>query len=246
MIYENDTLYFVWKPHWIASTFWKRRSILDDLEQWGHTFSHPVSSHWTWAKRVEDAIIAKKEYLGISPAQHAEAIEHFLLTHFSKAEEYGLLNRLDVPTSWFLYFAKNRELAINYKLYQLEKRVKKYYIAQLKWDIRFFFEKNPAWRIEYPLMHHRHLNDRMVAVVVPTHEKKWRWELQDAETTVELLHFEEETQVSTVKVEITQWKRHQIRAHCAALWYPVLWDDIYWKWHHHDHLHLRSVWCKIV
>ena len=32
-----------------------------------------------------------------------------------------------------------------------------------------------------------------------------------------------------LKIEIKTWRTHQIRVHLASIWYPIIWDIVYWN-----------------
>lgn len=122
------------------------------------------------SEQVRQHILAKMRALNIVPVQNSEAVCSFLLHEFSHDEEYGLLNRLDTPTSGFLYFAKSRAQYIDHTKHQAESALRKHYIAQLHGDVRY--HSDDAFAIELPLMHHAHLDDRMVAIAHDSHISK--------------------------------------------------------------------------
>ena len=101
--------------------------------------------------------------------------------------------------------------------------------------------------IDYPIMHHAQLDDRMVVATTEKKQRKWRWKLLLQSTHAELLSYHEDRDFSLLHLTLKQWVRHQIRAHLAHLGYPILWEKLY------DirdelldgHLHLRSVWCEV-
>jgi 23S rRNA-/tRNA-specific pseudouridylate synthase len=74
-------------------------------------------------------------------------------------------------------------------------------------------------------MHHQSLEDRMTCVQWGKH--RGRGKLHQVTSSVELLHFDDKSQTSIIKVSITKGIRHQIRVHCSAIGYPILWDEIY-------------------
>lgn len=65
---------------------------------------------------------------------------------FTKEEEYGLLNRLDNDTEWFLYFAKTQEVRQKYAEQQGKEALTKVYICALQGkvdiDVIYKYEKN--------------------------------------------------------------------------------------------------------
>lgn len=248
MIYENEYAYFIRKPAWIPSTRGEKPCLLDQLEEWSHWFNGWPDDHWLGHDSVRDHIRAKMEELHITPVLNTESVCHFLLHTFSRQEEYGLLNRLDTPTSWFLYFAKTRSIYQEHKAMQLDNRIKKHYIAQVHGDMRYHFKQglDNVHVIDYPMMHHVHLDDRMVAIAHESHRSAWKWTELDSISRVFLLDYHDDLDHSIVHVIIHQWRRHQIRTHTAGNWYPIVGDELYGKKHHGDQLHLWSIGCELL
>jgi 23S rRNA pseudouridine1911/1915/1917 synthase len=177
---------------------------------------------------------------------------------FTRHEEWWLLNRLDTDTSGYLYFAKNKVVYTLWDQWQREGLVEKVYIGCLEHDltpVSLFPPKDNACKrdqntqqliVSWPLLHHKHLSDRMV--VANTTKKvlnNW-WKLQDTVTYIQFLP----QAPRLVIIRITLGKRHQIRAHLAASWYPLVWDTLYGKsMKQIPLLHLRSrglVWKNTV
>lgn len=248
MIYENAYAYFIWKPAWLPSTRWEKPCLLTQLEHGSHGFHGGPDDHRMWTTLVRDHIRELMNDLSIIPVKNTESVCHFLLHSFSRNEEYGLLNRLDTPTSWFLYFAKSRDQYSAHKVHQAKKRVRKHYIAQVHWDIRYQFDQGEktVYTIDYPLMHHAHLDDRMVAIAHESHRTTWRWNPQESLSKVHMLSYHDDLDHSIVHVVIHQWRRHQIRAHTWWAWYPIVGDSIYGRKHHGEKLHLWSIGCDFL
>ena len=159
---------------------------------------------------------------------------------FSEQEEYGLVNRLDNDTTWLLYLAKTPLFKAKYKQAQSENRVEKYYIA----DVYGKFNENEK-NISYPITHHKFSKDRMVVIsdtVQPSKIDKKR--IQNANTNIKLLYYDEEKNISTLQIIISKWVRHQIRAHLSSIWYPIVWEKLYIKKASPEKLHLFSIWVK--
>ena len=210
--YEDEWCYYIWKPAWIPSTFWKEKSFLELV----------IEERWN-------------------------IVIDSLLKEFSKEEEYGLLNRLDNATTWLLYFAKNRNIKEQYKEKQKEWNIKKFYVLDVYWDIRYWIKDN--WNeISYPIAHHKYSKDRMVVVKWNNEEWKIESRLHRVKTKILENYYNEDGQTTTLMVMIQKWIRHQIRSHFSAIWYPIVWDDIYWKkkdpqkWN----LHLYSIWLSVL
>jgi 23S rRNA pseudouridine1911/1915/1917 synthase len=161
---------------------------------------------------------------------------------FWKDKEFWLLNRLDNETSWLLYFAKNLEIFDKYRQWQKEGKIKKFYIAQVFW--KFNYNKI---EINYPIMHHKSKADRMIFIKTPKDLLKWRSRQHNVKTDVQLLNYNEHSNISTLQIMITKWIRHQIRVHLSSLWYPIIWDSIYsnnFKQKSDQNLRLWSIWQK--
>lgn len=169
-------------------------------------------------KDIQSIILAQKEF-------------------FSQQEEYGLVNRLDNDTTWLLYMAKTPLFKQKYKQLQSEWKIKKYYVADVYWKI-----ENKTQKIVYPITHHKYQKDRMVVFLNTKQTGKIdQKKLKYVQTDVELLYYDPEKNISTLWVQISKWMRHQIRAHLASIWYPIVWEKIYIKKPSNENLHLYSV-----
>jgi 23S rRNA-/tRNA-specific pseudouridylate synthase len=154
---------------------------------------------------------------------------------------------LDNSTTGLLYFAKNKDIKKEYKELQKEWRVNKYYIAEVYWDIRYRIRDN--WNvIEYPIAHHKFSKDRMVVVLPNTDSRKIDTRLHRVKTKILECFYDEDKQITTLTIIIQKWIRHQIRSHLSSIWYPIVWDEIYWKkkdprkWD----LQLFSIWLSVM
>ncbi len=148
--------------------------------------------------------------------------------YFGKKEEFWLLNRLDTPTSWLLYFAKNPEVKKNYKKLQSEGNIEKFYLAQVWWDINYYI-KDKGNQINFPIAHHKFSSDRMVVVSSDLCLHKIKNTPQHWTTEILEREYNKEDKTSTLLIKINKGIRHQIRSHLSEIWYPIVWDDIYGK-----------------
>ncbi len=165
------------------------------------------------------------------------------LEFFGKEKELWLLNRLDWPTTWLLYFAKNPKVYNKFRELQKEWKVDKFYVAVVYGNIHNWVNEN--WNIiNYPIMHHRYNDDRMVVIRLDWDSSKWKWNLHEVETEICEIEYNEEENLSVIVVKIHKWIRHQIRAHLSAIWYPICGDNIYCKSKNQAFykLQLFSVW----
>ena len=165
---------------------------------------------------------------------------------FWKEKELWLLNRLDWPTTWLLYFAKNPRVYNKFRELQKEWKIDKFYVAEVYWNIQNWVNEN--WNvINYPIMHHRYNDDRMVVIHWDDDKSKWKWNLHEVETKIYEIDYNEKENLSTIVVKIHKWIRHQIRAHLSAIWYPICGDKLYCKSKNQafDKLQLFSIWMSI-
>lgn len=165
-------------------------------------------------------------------------IPEFLKDYFGREKEYWLLNRLDNETAGLLVFAKNTIVYDDFKTLQKSHHIMKIYLADIVGNPRWEF----CW-INLPIMH-RNDNDKKMLVVSSLEDLTyWRSSPIPCSTFVEKLFFDPQKNISTLNVVITKWVRHQIRAHLAHIWYPLVGDSLY-GWIKNDFLHLWSMWIK--
>ena len=150
------------------------------------------------------------------------------LEFFGKEKELWLLNRLDWPTMWLLYFAKNSKIYNKFRELQKEWKVDKFYVAVVYGNIQKWVDEN--WNvISYLIMHHKYNDDRMVVIRWGWDSSKWKWNLHEVETEICEIEYDEKENLSTIVVKIHKWIRHQIRAHLSSIWYPICGDNLYCK-----------------
>ena len=150
------------------------------------------------------------------------------LEFFWKEKELWLLNRLDWPTTWLLYFAKNPRVHNKFRELQKEWKVDKFYVAEIYGGVQEWVNKNGNV-INYPIMHHRYNDDRMVVICWEEDRAKWKWNLHNVETKICEVEYDERENLSIVMIKIHKWIRHQIRAHLSSIWYPICGDNLYCK-----------------
>ena len=150
------------------------------------------------------------------------------LEFFGKEKELWLLNRLDWPTTGLLYFAKNPKVYGKFRELQKEWKVEKYYIAEVYGNIQYWVNENGNI-INFPIMHHRYNDDRMVVIRSDEDNAKWKWNIHEVETEICEIDYDEKENLSTVLIKIHKWIRHQIRAHLSSIWYPICGDNLYCK-----------------
>ena len=166
---------------------------------------------------------------------------------FGKRKELWLLNRLDGPTTWLLYFAKNPKAYNRFREIQKEWMIDKFYVAEIYGDIQKRIDEN--WNvINYSIMHHKFNDDRMVVIRWEKDKAKWKWNIHNVQTEICEMEYNEKENRSTIVVKIHKWIRHQIRAHLSSIWYPICGDSLYCKSKNQnfDKLQLFSVWIRTV
>lgn len=147
---------------------------------------------------------------------------------FWKEKELWLLNRLDWPTTWLLYFAKNPKVYNKFRELQQEWKIDKFYVAEVYGNIQEWVDKNGN-EINYPIMHHRYNDDRMVVIRTEDDKAKWKWNIHEVQTEICEVDHNEKDNLSTIVVKIHKWIRHQIRAHLSSIGYPICGDNLYCK-----------------
>jgi 23S rRNA-/tRNA-specific pseudouridylate synthase len=173
-----------------------------------------------------------------------KAIYIKLKNNFGSKQEFGLINRLDNDTWWLLFFAKTKEVFELYKNLQQALLVSKIYIADVQWN-PFFKVKNKIMNIDYPIMHHKFKDNKMICILSEKDIVLWRGQQHMVQTEIELLDYDKIKNISILQVKIKKWIRHQIRIHLKSIGSPILGDRIYNKNSKCNWLHLWSVWMEI-
>lgn len=245
-IFQTQDFYFFRKPHWVASAFWKEKSFLDYV----FIDHREIPSTYLAYKDLDNDILEhiKQQIKNLnitSPVNRdqQDQIINNLIDIFWEEQEYWLLNRLDNDTWGLLYFAKSLEIYHKYKSQQREKLLKKFYVAQVIGNPLFKLDTKEL-DINYPIMHHKFSEDRMICVMKPSDIAKWEWRQHNVSTRIFLLYFDKSKNISTLLVSISKWIRHQIRVHLSSIGCPILWENIYSKHKIDDFLHLWSIGFK--
>ncbi len=127
--------------------------------------------------------------------------------------------RLDRDTSWVIIAGKNYE-ALKY-LNDLirQRKVDKSYLTIVKWK----FSEHQI--IDLPIF--RWFNKKFGRAQSFVNLEKWVYAKTEA-WNVKTIKDKDLWYISLVKVKIYTWRMHQIRVHLSHLWYPILWDIMYW------------------
>ncbi len=235
MLYSNQNYTLLRKPHKVASTFWEQQSILDyfgDIQQLQSILNSDFDQYSSYC------------YLDGYTQESFDTFLRNQTTKFTKEQEYGLLNRLDNDTGGFLYFAKNPESYQLYKQQQKQWEIQKIYLAQVHGN-PFFKSDEKSIIITTPIMHHRFDDQKMIVITDEKDKNQGRWEQHLVSTTIELLSYDKEKNISLLRVMIHKWIRHQIRVHLKSIGAPIVGDKLYGpKPPISDILHLRSIGMK--
>ena len=133
----------------------------------------------------------------------------------SQVPECGLVQRLDFETSGLVLVAL--KLASHKKLYQmlLEGNIKKSYLALVCGQL-----KQPC-QIEN-FLGSRYRRSKKVSI---SETAKARY--LKASSSISPLKYDQDLDCTLVKIEASPARRHQVRAHCAHLGYPLYGDLLY-------------------
>lgn len=245
-IFQTKDFYFFRKPHYVASAFWKEKSFLDYIFVDNIDLPNNSTNYDDLDKTLSKYIDQQIEYLNIKSIQNKQEQQEIignLKNIFWESLEYWLLNRLDNDTWGLLYFAKSIEIYHEYKHKQSQNLITKFYISQVNGN-PFYKTDSKEIIVDYPIMHHKFSEDRMIYIKQPWDISKWSWKQHLVSTNISLLNFDQDSNISTLLVSISKWIRHQIRVHLSSLWCPIIWENIYSKHKTQDFLHLRSLWFK--
>lgn len=173
----------------------------------------------------------KTSFLDIFPRNYSHY--HQFYTHFGREQERWLLNRLDNATQGLLYFAKTPADKLLYQHLQQQKKLTKYYVAQVYGRIKPKF----GW-ITHPIAHHPTDKVRMVVCITP--HTSHRSKPQQVTSYYEHMQYDVEQDCTRLSVHIAKGARHQIRCHMASIGHPIINDPLYTtKWQRKK---LRSLW----
>jgi len=225
MFFQNQHLAFLRKPHNIPSTRWKTESFLEQVFLQGKT-------SWTWERwswesldlEFADSILDLHSQRWITQWNNLNTWVNHQQEMFTDQQEYGLLNRLDTPTAWLLYFANTSEVYEQRKSWQQAGRIQKYYIARSEWTQK-------PHVIDRPLAHHTNGKNMLVvddALISSRRKQKMKGKPLPAQTKIiETIHRNDSS--STLLIQINKGRRHQIRVHLAHADTPIIGDELYWS-----------------
>lgn len=251
MIFENATFYFFWKLVGIPSTRGSWECFLDQLKSGTYATINQDHLKDISLPDMYDYFINFTKQIALTPVSDPYGAVWRLMQTFSQEQEYWLVNRLDSDTSWLLYFAKDQEAYRTYREFQKQEKVVKHYLAKVAWNVSRILQNGSWWNshidvdddtiiIHYPLMHHRHLDDRMVVIKEESDTEKWRGKLLTPSTSCRVVSYDIQNNETLLHITITKGVRHQIRSHLWWLWYPILGEVLYGK--KDQELHKLRLW----
>lgn len=145
----------------------------------------------------------------------------------SGEERPWIVHRLDKDTSGVILTAKNDTYMKLLSEKIKDREVKKYYIAIVLWmfpEEKFTIESNIG----------RHPTDKIKMTTKSPLNPKY------ALTYWELIWYIDE-KYSVLKIDLKTGRTHQIRVHLADIWYPILWDSVYWAEKNNQEI-LKKYW----
>ena len=136
----------------------------------------------------------------------------------ANTDDCGLINRLDYETSGILIAAKNRSAWSLMRKMLLSEKISKKYLAVL--DGHFIGEQSFESFLGSPYR-------RAGKIRVYRRKPGAKVRALFAKTTLRLIYYNEVKDFSLVEVSVESAKRHQIRAHSAAMGHPLSGDSLY-------------------
>lgn len=170
------------------------------------------------------AIINKDAWINVHPVPwfgwNSWTLVNALLYHMDWlsviwwVERPWIVHRLDKDTSGILIIAKSDRSMHTIQVAMNKRQVKKTYIALVVGKI-----KETDWYIESYIWRDQFDRKKMTSIN-PINPKL-------AKTKFKVLEYIE-NKYSLVEVDLLTWRTHQIRVHFSSIWYPLVWDKVYW------------------
>lgn len=171
-------------------------------------------------------VINKDAWINVHPVPwegwNKKSLVNWILEHCKNklpsiwwVERPWIVHRLDKDTSWLIMVAKT-DYMMNYLSKIIKNReIGKYYLAIVYWKI-----KDNDFKIESFIW--RDPNNRLkMTTIKPINPKI-------AITYWKVLKYID-NKYTLVKIKLETWRTHQIRVHLSSIWFPILWDKLYWN-----------------
>lgn len=111
-----------------------------------------------------------------------------------------------------MYFAKDTASYAHYKQAHKDKAILKHYLARVDGHVEYLLDNDHPHdevaihegrlHIYYPLMHHKHADDRMIVITDQAHIKKGRGKLLEQHTICKALEYDIETNHTLLHITI--------------------------------------------
>lgn len=130
-------------------------------------------------------------------------------------ERPWIVHRLDKDTSGLIMIAKSDKMMNYLSTVIKDRNIEKYYIAIVYWKV-----KTSNFKIESYIGRDKNNRKKMTATD-PVNPKL-------AITYWEIIDYID-NRFTVLKIKLETGRTHQIRVHLSSIWYPIIWDKVYWN-----------------
>lgn len=125
-----------------------------------------------------------------------------------------IVHRLDKDTSWIILVAKN-DMMMNYLSSIIkDRKIEKNYIAIVNGIFKDEFFKIESYIWRDPNNRIKMTTKNWLNPKLATSSWKLIWYI--------------DWKYSLLKINLETWRTHQIRVHLSSIWFPIIWDSVYW------------------
>lgn len=171
-------------------------------------------------------IVNKEAWINVHPVPwedwHKNTLVNWVLHHtraklpsISWEHRPWIVHRLDKDTSGIILIAKSDMMMSHLWTIIKDRQIEKNYIAIVDWIFR-----DEEFRVESYIW--RDPNNRIKMTT-----KNWL-NPKLATSSWKLLWYIDD-KYSVLKINLETWRTHQIRVHLASIWFPIIWDKVYWN-----------------